>query len=149
VKDRAGTWRLVAAAVAVVAFVLVLLSTPAPRLRHTSALNALFDSRWLLAGARLVVAVAILYVLASIAVRVWHQQWVRSAGSIETDASAARVSDDREELKRQLDASKETIEELQARLQDSVAARAELLATLEPGARCTPPEQEEVDPRDA
>jgi hypothetical protein len=135
VERRAGTWRLAAGVVGVVAFVLVLLATPAPGLRHTSALNALFDSRWLLAGARLVVAVAMLYLLASIAVRVWHRQWVRSAGSIETDASAARVSDDREDLMRQLDASKETIDVLQSRLEDSVAARAELLATLEARSR--------------
>lgn len=137
---------MAAAAAAVVAFVLVLLTTPTPRLRHTSTLNALFDSRWMLSGARLVVAAAMVFLLVSIVVRVWRRQWVRSAGTIETDAIAARVSDDREDLQRELDASKETINQLRARLEESLAARDELLATLESAAPGSA--QQEVDPRD-
>ncbi|MDX6300326.1 MAG: hypothetical protein QOF53_1540 [Nocardioidaceae bacterium] len=102
---------------------LVYWRTDEPHLRHSSALNAVFDARWLVAGSRLLAAVVLVYLLISIGVRVHKGQWVRSAGSLDTDATPAQViADDREELRRQLVAAKGTIDDLTDRLERSLTA---------------------------
>jgi hypothetical protein len=106
--------------------------TDDPRIRHTSALNAVFDARWLVSGARLLALVAVVYLLLSIGVRVQKGQWVRSAGSVDTDASPAQaLADDREGLQHQLVEAKATIDDLTERLGRSLAVREASLATME------------------
>lgn len=103
--------------------VLVYAGTGEPHLRHTSALNAVFDARWLVAGSRLLAAVVLVYLLASIGVRVHRRQWVRSAGSLDTDPSPAQVmADDRERLQQQLVEARATIDDLSGRLEEDLAA---------------------------
>jgi hypothetical protein len=105
--------------------------TDDPRIRHTSALNAVFDARWLVAGARRLALVAVVYLLLSIGVRVQKGQWVRSAGSVDTDASPAQaLADDREDLQHQLVEAKATIDDLTERLGRSLAVREASLATM-------------------
>jgi type VI protein secretion system component VasK len=117
--------------------------TATPHLRHDSALDTVFDARWLIAGARLLALVAVLYLLASIAVRVQHGQWVRSAGSVVTDATTAEaIAADREDLQRQLVAAKSTIDDLTGRLDRSLATREASLA----GSMETSPEVRSPDP---
>ena len=99
-------------------------TTPDPEITHSSALNAVFDSRWLVAGARLLLGVTIAYLLLSIGVRIKKRQWVRSAGPVETDASAAQdLADDQEDLQQQLKEAKKTIDDLTKRLDRSSGAR--------------------------
>jgi hypothetical protein len=100
---------------------LVYWRTAEPHLRHSSALNAVFDARWLVAGSRLLAGVVLVYLLVSIGVRVHQGQWVRSAGSLDTDATPAQVmADDREDLRHQLVAAKATIDDLTDRLERSL-----------------------------
>ena len=102
---------------------LVYWRTDEPHLRHSSALNAVFDARWLVAGSRLLAAVVLVYLLVSIGVRVHKGQWVRSAGSLDTDATPAQViADDREELRHQLVVAKATIDDLTDRLERSLTS---------------------------
>jgi hypothetical protein len=122
---------LVGVLAAVAGFVVLLVTTPAPHLRHDSTVDAIFDSRWLVAGARLLIGVAMAYLLASIGVRVWRRQWVRSAGSIDTDASTVRLADDRAALRRQLAESQKTIDVLRQRLQETLDAGQAAVATME------------------
>jgi hypothetical protein len=107
-------------------------ATDDPRIRHTSALNAVFDARWVVSGARLLALVAMVYLLVSIGVRVQRGQWVRSAGSVDTDASPAQaLADDRDLLQHQLEEAKTTIDDLTERLGRSLAAREASLASME------------------
>lgn len=107
-------------------------TTGDPHLRHTSAVNAIFDARWLVAGARLLAALVMLYLLGSIGVRVHRHQWVRSAGSVDTDpAPAQAIADDRVELQQQLANAKRTIDDLAERLDRSLADRTASRASME------------------
>lgn len=116
----------------VVAGVLVYLSTGEPHVRHTSALNTVFDARWLMAAARLLAIVVIAYLLASIAIRVTRGQWVRSAGSLSTDAAAARaITEDQRELQQRLHEADRTIDDLKDNLARSLEDRRALLARLD------------------
>ncbi len=115
----------------VVVAVLVYATTEDPHIRHSSALNTVFDTRWLVAAARLLAIAVIGYLLASIAVRVSRNQWVRSAGSVDTDVSAARaITDDQRELQQRLHEADTTIEDLRQRLARSLADRRALLASM-------------------
>jgi hypothetical protein len=141
---RKQRWTLAAALAVVVLAWLVYAGTGDPHIRHTSALNAVFDARWMVSGARLLAVVATVYLLASVGVRVRRGQWVRSAGSVVTDTSAAQaLADDREDLQHQLVEAKATIDDLTERLGRSLAAREESLATMGtsrgsgPGTRAT------------
>lgn len=90
--------------------------TPKPSIEQTSALNAIFDARLVIAAARLLVLAGIAYMLASIVVRVQRGQWVRGAGPVETDAPAQALVDDQEDLQQQLEDAKRTIDDLRDRL---------------------------------
>ena len=93
--------------------------TEAPEIGHTSALNAAFDARWMIAGTRLLAVVATGYLLASIVVRVHRGQWVRSAGSLEADTPTQDVVDDQEDLQEQLRVAQATIADLEEQLAQS------------------------------
>jgi hypothetical protein len=111
---------------------LVYWQTDDPRVPHTSALNAVFDARWLVAGARLLVGVTVVYLLLSIGVRVRNRQWVRSAGPVITDAGPAQaIAEDQEDLQQQLSEAKATIDDLTVRLDRSLEARQALLGTMD------------------
>ncbi|QIG42864.1 hypothetical protein G5V58_08855 [Nocardioides anomalus] len=129
VASRRGQFAAVAA-LGVLLFAAVYLHTDEPDISHDSAWDAVFDSRVLVAGSRLLVGVVIIYVLISVAVRARRGQWVRGAGPVETDAPAQRFIDSSDELRRQLREARGTIEQLQERLGDSARQREELLARL-------------------
>lgn len=97
----------------------------APGLRHTSVLNVLFDSRWVVGGTRLVGFAAGLYVVASIVVRVSRDQWLRQVGSadVETSRSVVEVTRDRAELQAALDRAEQTIARLSAEYASLLAAQ--------------------------
>ena len=102
--------------------------TKPPQLRPTSMLNAVFDTRWMIAGARLLTVVAIAYLLISIAVRVEKRQWVRSAGPVSTDATPIQaIADSQEDLQLDLREAKRVIDDLTRRLDRSLVARQALL----------------------
>jgi hypothetical protein len=105
--------------------------TDDPHLRHSSAVNAVFDARWLVAGTRLLIAVAVGYLLLSVGVRIRNGQWVRSAGPVVTDAGPAQaIAEDQEDLQQQLSEAKATIDDLTERLDRSLQARQALLGTM-------------------
>jgi hypothetical protein len=116
----------------VVAAGFVYATTEAPHIRHTSALNTVFDTRWLVAAGRLLAVTVIAYLLASIAVRVTRGQWVRSAGSLTTDVAATRaITEDQRELQQRLREADQTIDALKANLARSLEDRRALLARME------------------
>jgi peptidoglycan hydrolase CwlO-like protein len=121
-----------------VAIAVMFVATDAPEMAHTSAMSALFDDRLLLSLARLLIVAAILYVLASIAVRVSRGQWVRAAGPVQTDAPTQQIADDQADLQQQLEQAQDVIEDLSERLRESVDARRTLAATMG--------ERREIDP---
>jgi hypothetical protein len=92
------------------------LVTGTPHIRHSSAVNAAFDTRWMIAGTRLVVVAAAGYLLASIAVRVHRGQWVRSAASVETDTPTQDVVDDQEALQERLREAQRVIADLEGQV---------------------------------
>jgi hypothetical protein len=105
--------------------VLTFWRTDEPHLRHSSALNSIFDARWLIAGARLLIGVTLVYVLLSIGVRIQKGQWVRSAGSLETDAGPAQaIADSQQDLQQALGVAKATTDDLAMRLDRSLEVRA-------------------------
>ena len=122
-------WWLVAWAATVAVFGLVLVRlTDEPHLEHTSALASIFDSRWMIAGARLLAATALLYVVASVGVRIGRGEWARSIGPVDTDAE--RLVSSQEELREQLQAAEATNADLLEQLQKSEARRREAEARL-------------------
>jgi uncharacterized membrane protein YraQ (UPF0718 family) len=122
---------LLAGVAVVVAYLATLWGTPPTHIEHGTALNAVFDARWLVAAARLLVAVTIAYLLASIVVRVHRGQWVRNAGPLQTDAATQAITEDREALVTELADAKATIDDLRAKLTRSLLAREELVDSIE------------------
>jgi hypothetical protein len=110
--------------------VAVLLGTDEPRMAHTSALNAVFDSRWMVAGARLLALLLLVYTVASLGVRVSRGEWARSVGPVATDATG--LIESQEDLQEQLDAARATIEDLRLRLKSSDDRYLDLVARMEP-----------------
>jgi hypothetical protein len=111
---------------------LVYWQTDDPHVPHSSALNAVFDARWLVAGARLLVGVTVVFLLLSIGVRIHNRQWVRSAGPVVTDAGPAQaIAEDQQDLQQQLSEAKATIDDLTERLDRSLEARQALLGTMD------------------
>jgi hypothetical protein len=111
--------------------VIVYWRTDEPGLPHTPALNALLDTRWLVASGRLLVAVTIGYLLVSLGVRVRNGQWARSAGPVTTDPPPAQeLADSQRELEARLERAKLTIEDLTQRLDRSLDARERLLKSV-------------------
>src|SRR4051812_2730370 len=114
-RGRGGWWWAWAGGFVVSAVVMYLL-TGNPHIRHSSAVNAAFDARWMIAGTRLVLFAAAAYLLASIAVRVRRGQWVRSAASVETDTPTQDVVDDQEHLQERLRQAQLVIAELEGQV---------------------------------
>lgn len=109
----AGIWVAIVLALAAAMYAL----TASPAIDHSSALNAAFDARWMIAGTRLLAVAATAYLLASIVVRVHRGQWVRSAGTVEADQdSTQNVVDDQEDLQEQLRAAQDVIQDLEGQL---------------------------------
>lgn len=122
-------WWLVAWATTVVVLgVVLVVVTDDPHLAHTSALASIFDSRWMIAGARLLAATALLYVVASVGVRIGRGEWVRSIGPVDTDAE--RLVSSQELLRERLEAAEATNADLLEQLQKSEARRREAEARL-------------------
>lgn len=98
----------------------IYLATGDPKLPHDSVLDVVFDTRWMVAGARLVVVVAGIYVVVSAAVRIARGQWAKSAGVVSADVQeiAGRAEVLREVA---VDAQGE-IDDLRDQLEKSTAA---------------------------
>jgi type VI protein secretion system component VasK len=111
-----GGWWWAWVGVFVVSAVVMYLLTGTPHIRHSSAINAAFDARWMIAGTRLVVVAAAAYLLASIAVRVRRGQWVRSAASVETDMPTQDLVDDQEDLQERLREAQRVIADLEGQV---------------------------------
>jgi hypothetical protein len=114
-QGKGGWWWAWAGAFVVLAVVMYLL-TSTPHIRHSSAINAAFDARWMIAGTRLIVVAAAGYLLASIAVRVRRGQWVRGAASVETDTSTQDVVDDQADLQERLREAQRVIADLEGQV---------------------------------
>lgn len=122
---------LVASAVLIAAIAWVYGTTADPGLSHSSALNVVFDSRLMIAGARVLMGAGVAYLLLSIIVRVKRGHWVRAAGPFQTDeGSGKKFAGSQATLLGQLQEAEETIEDLKERLAHSLAARRDLLVTL-------------------
>jgi len=102
---------------------LVLVPPAPPGLAHSSVLNVLFDSRWVVGGVRLVVLAVALYLLLSIVVRVEQDQWLKHVGpaDVETDETVRQLTDDQADLQARLADADRTIAELRQQLQGATA----------------------------
>ena len=101
----------------------ILQATGDPRLPHDSVLDVLFDTRWMVAGARLVMVVAGIYLLTSVGVRMSRGQWARSAGGVSTDVQeidrgAESLRDAAAEAQAEIDGLKDQLEKSTAALDD-------------------------------
>ncbi len=115
---------------AVVGCVVSYVLTDDPGIAHTSASNTLFDSRLLIALARALLVTVLVYLFASICVRVARGQWIRSAGPIEVGPTQHLV-DDREDLQHRLSDANRTIKDLQGRLARSLMDGQQVVDTLD------------------
>jgi len=107
----------------------LVVSTDEPRIRHSSALDSMFDSRWMIAGGRLLAAALLVYVIASVGVRMKHGEWVRRAGPVETDTQ--QIVDSQENLQERLEEAQATILDLSQRLSRLNTEYDDALATIE------------------
>lgn len=130
-------WLLVLSALGVAVVAWTYWRTGEPRIPHSSALNAAFDSRLLIAGARVLVGAGIGYLLLSIGVRVRRGHWVRNAGPFQADSSRStqEVADSQQQLLRDAQDARRQIEDLQARLSRSLDAQRDLLAIIDTSPR--------------
>ena len=127
--SRAG-W-LVAAVAGAAALAVAYALTGDPSLEHDSAVDAVFDSRLVIAWSRLLVLVLVVYVLVSVAVRVTRGQWVRGAGPVQTDAPTQALADDQAELQEQLEDARATIDDLYDRLTRCLESRVDPTPIME------------------
>lgn len=116
---RNGRGLALGAGIVVIA-VLIFAVTGDPQLPHDSVLDVVFDTRWMVAGARLVVAVAGLYVLVSVGVRISRGQWARSAAGVSTDVQ--EIDRGAESLRDAAADAQEEIDELKDQLEKTTAA---------------------------
>jgi hypothetical protein len=133
VRDRVAGW---AGAAGLVGLAVVLyLTADDPRIDHSSVLGATFDTRWMIAGARLLAVASAGYLLASIAVRVHRRQWIRSAGSVVADTPTQEVVDDQRDLRERLEAAQQVITDLEEQLAEYRSMLQALSVTVgDPGA---------------
>jgi hypothetical protein len=112
----------------------LLLAPPSPvGLSPTSVLNVLFDNRWVVGATRLVAAISLWFLLASMVARATQGQWVRRAGTIDVGDEVAAVSDDQEVLQSRLVSAYDTIERLRHQLAEAVALLESMSETGDPG----------------
>lgn len=111
---------LALAAATVALGVVIFVATKDPRLPHDSVLDVVFDTRWMVAGARLVVVVAGIYLLVSVGVRISRGQWARSAAGVSTDVQ--EIDRGAESLRDAAAGAQEEIDELKGQLEKSTAA---------------------------
>lgn len=96
---------------------LLLVPHEPPRLRHTSVLNALFDSRAVIGGTRLLALAGSVYLVLSIVVRIEQDQWLRNVGPASVAGREIEdVADDREALRERLAEADAAIRTLQQQL---------------------------------
>ena len=67
-------------------------------LSPTSVLNVLFDNRWVVGATRLVAAITLWFLLASMVARATQGQWVRRAGTVDVGDEVVAMSEDQEVL---------------------------------------------------
>lgn len=116
-EGKCAAWARAAGAAGVAGLAVALyLTADDPHLDHSSVLGATFDTRWMIAGARLLAVVSAGYLLASIAVRVHRRQWIRSAGSVVADTPTQEVVDDQRNLSERWEAAQRVIADLQEQL---------------------------------
>ena len=114
----------------------LLLAPPSPvELPSTSVFNVLFQNRWVVGATRLVGAMTLWFLLASMVARASQGQWVRRAGSVDVGDEVSAVSDDQEVLQRQLVGAYETIERLRHQLAEAVALLESMSETGDGGRR--------------
>lgn len=131
-------WGSVAAFLAAgFAAVFLLMPQTQPRLRHSSVLDAVFDTRWMIGVGRLVILAGTVYALTSVAVRITRGQWLSKAGPLEAETNVQDVVDDRERLRVRLAEAQEIIDVLTGEIgrltSDEVAPVTRLSDTDKPG----------------
>src|SRR5919112_3735728 len=89
-------------------------------LSPTSVLNVLFDNRWVVGATRLVAAITLWFLLASMVARATQGQWVRRAGTVDVGEEVVAMSEDQEVLQRRLVSAYETIEHLRHELAETL-----------------------------
>ncbi len=94
-----------------VAAVWLLMPRTPPKLAHSSVLNTVFDTRWMIGVARVTIVVAAVYAVTSAGVRVTRGQWLSKAGPLEAETAVQDVADDRERLRGQLTEAQAIIKE--------------------------------------
>lgn len=101
----------------------VLVPDEPPGLRHTSVLNALFDSRAVVGGTRVLGLALAVYLLVSVVVRVERDQWLRNVGPADVAGREIEdVADDRAALQELLAEAEETIQDLRQQLGEADSA---------------------------
>lgn len=106
-----------------------------PELAHSSVLNAIFDSPWLIGAVRLVAIAGALYVLASVAARIGRGQWLKRVGPLDADTSVEAVATDQGRLQQELDRANTTIQDLRSELNEALDFIDEIINTDGAGAK--------------
>jgi hypothetical protein len=102
-------------------------------LSPTSVLNVLFDNRWVVGATRLVAAITLWFLLASMVARGTQGQWVRRAGTVDIGEEVVAMSEDQEVLQRRLVSAYETIEHLRHELAETLVLLESVSDTEDPG----------------
>lgn len=129
---RTHGWTLAWAVAVAVATVVVAVSTHEPRMRHSNVLNAVFDSRWMIAGSRVLAATVFAWAMVSIGVRVGRGQWIRTFGPVSSEVreGAEQLVSSQEDLEAQLVAADARIASLREQLREA-DLRTRQVATME------------------
>ena len=104
-------------------------------LTPTSVLNVLFDNRWVVGATRLVAAITLWFLLASMVARATQGQWVRRAGTVDVGEEVVAMSEDQEVLQRRLVSAYETIEHLRHELAETLVLLETVSDTEDAGPR--------------
>ena len=95
--------------------------TSDPGMRHTNVLNSVFDTRWMIAGSRLLAVTVFGWAMVSIGVRVSRGQWIRTFGPVSSEVrdGAEQLVSSQRTLEARLVAADAEIAALQDRLREA------------------------------
>ena len=118
---RTHGWSLAWCVLVAVATVLLAAATHEPRMRHSNVLNAVFDTRWMIAGSRVLAVTVFAWAMVSIGIRVSRGQWIRTFGPVSSDVreGAEQLVSSQEELEARLLAADTRIASLQQQLREA------------------------------
>ena len=140
-------WALAWGAVVVAATLALVAGTQDPRMRHTNVFNAVFDTRWMIAGSRLLAVTLFAWAMLSIGVRVSRGQWIRTFGPVSSEVrdGAEQLVSSQHTLEDRLEAADARIADLQDQLREADRRTREVATMDETGAADARPGG---DPRD-